>query len=48
MHMCIYALLGLCSYLSRKPASPIVNSAIGCATWHRHFFSTMNELTTFH
>src|SRR5262245_20321734 len=36
------------TYLSRKPASPIVNSAIGCAAWHKHSFSTMNALTTFH
>jgi hypothetical protein len=36
------------TYLSRKPASPIVNSAIGCAAWHKHAFSTMNALTTFH
>ena len=36
------------TYLSRKPASPIVNSAIGGATWHRHLFSNMNALTTFH
>jgi hypothetical protein len=32
----------LATPLSREWVSPIVNSAVGCALWHRHSFSDMN------
>src|SRR5262245_52378839 len=41
------SILSYATVLSRKLASPIVNSVIGCAPWHRYSFSDMNALMMF-
>jgi hypothetical protein len=38
----ILGIITLTTPLSREWVSPIVNSAVGCALWHRHSFSDMN------